>query len=583
MFAPPTNKPQPAAPAMPHVLQRRLAIGSSNDPLEHEADRVAEQVLAGPFRSDFSRVPVSVQRHAPDKAQPTQEPPPSVHRTLAMSGRSLDAPIRRDMEARFGHDFSQVRVHDGSEAGQSARDVRARAYTVGSNIVFGARQFAPETQSGRHLLAHELTHVVQQTRASPLSARRIQRTPEGPDEANFDRSKVNIQAVPDIDASPGSTSTMINVPVTMNEPAVAHLTWMLYDSADEFIGGFSTTPGKSDSTSAPYDINVPYLVQRGVKGRFTLRCIGLGANHKPVVYADRTFFVWTTKPTGVAPDIAALQKEKTSLAAITKPGSKKSFGEVGEAFARLKHVEHDLAALKTGTGTHVGSEYPVKPPGATVTHCTDIVKEVLALTFAQQGRSADWEKVVKKTDSIQAQAGRKKTDFSGLDTQAALQSELGWKGVFWAPDPTYLVPEKELSGAKENEASFAAGVARDKGTYLKKSKHPGVSIAHSVTNYAPEAPNPGEGKASPTKKSTSQLDKLKKLPFGVLSAHGGHHMTLIIHGKVLEVHWDANANSLNLIEETDLEKWAVGERSGFHFFASGAIVAPPGDIDAAFK
>jgi len=79
------------------------------------------------------------------------------------------------------------------------------------------------------------------------------------------------------------------------------------------------------------------------------------------------------------------------------------------------------------------------------------------------------------------------------------------------------------------------------------------------------------------------LEKLKKLPFGVLSTHGGYHMTLIIYGKVLEVHWRASAHSVQLIEVTDFEKWALGASSGYHFYASGAIVAPGTDIDAAFK
>jgi len=70
------------------------------------------------------------------------------------------------MEHHFGHDFSRVRVHSGAAAEQSARDVNAHAYTVGHNIAFGASRFAPETNAGRRLLAHELTHVVQQRTAS---------------------------------------------------------------------------------------------------------------------------------------------------------------------------------------------------------------------------------------------------------------------------------------------------------------------------------------------------------------------------------------------------------------------------------
>ena len=68
------------------------------------------------------------------------------------------------MEQRFGYDFSQVRVHPGRGREQSARDVNANAYTVGHDIVFGAGRFAPETHEGRRLIAHELTHVVQQSR-----------------------------------------------------------------------------------------------------------------------------------------------------------------------------------------------------------------------------------------------------------------------------------------------------------------------------------------------------------------------------------------------------------------------------------
>ena len=66
------------------------------------------------------------------------------------------------MEPRFGHDFSRVRVHCGTIADQSARGVNAHAYTRGHNIVFAAGQYAPGTRDGNRLLAHELTHVLQQ-------------------------------------------------------------------------------------------------------------------------------------------------------------------------------------------------------------------------------------------------------------------------------------------------------------------------------------------------------------------------------------------------------------------------------------
>ena len=92
--------------------------------------------------------------------------PASVDQILNSPGRPLEAGLRQDMEERFGHDFSQVRVHSGAAAEQSARDVNAHAYTVGQDIVFGEGKFVSGTREGRRLIAHELTHVLQQTDSS---------------------------------------------------------------------------------------------------------------------------------------------------------------------------------------------------------------------------------------------------------------------------------------------------------------------------------------------------------------------------------------------------------------------------------
>ncbi len=100
--------------------------------------------------------------HASERASTNEEAPPIVHETLRSSGQPLDAATRSLMESRFGHDFSRVRVHTDSRAAESARAVNALAYTVGRDVVFGTNQYAPQTSVGRKLLAHELTHVVQQ-------------------------------------------------------------------------------------------------------------------------------------------------------------------------------------------------------------------------------------------------------------------------------------------------------------------------------------------------------------------------------------------------------------------------------------
>jgi len=93
--------------------------------------------------------------------------PPAVQDVLRSPGQPLDLATRAFMEPRFGHDFSQVRVHANHKAAESAHAINALAYTVGQDIVFGTGQYAPKTAAGQRVLAHELAHVVQQ--ANPES------------------------------------------------------------------------------------------------------------------------------------------------------------------------------------------------------------------------------------------------------------------------------------------------------------------------------------------------------------------------------------------------------------------------------
>jgi hypothetical protein len=105
------------------------------------------------------------------RSQTTAEAPPIVHDVLRSPGQPLDAASRAFMEPRFGYDFSRVRVHSDSQAAKSARAVNAQAYTVGSNIVFGANRGGAGNLSQQRLLAHELAHVVQQGAAPDLTPR----------------------------------------------------------------------------------------------------------------------------------------------------------------------------------------------------------------------------------------------------------------------------------------------------------------------------------------------------------------------------------------------------------------------------
>ncbi|CAN7762162.1 DUF4157 domain-containing protein [Variovorax sp. LjRoot130] len=146
-------------------LQAKLAVGAAHDPLEEEADRVADQLtrpqLASPPRVQRASAPAA-------SAQQSDTAPDSVDQVLASSGRALDAPLRQDFEQRFGHDFSRVRIHADEAAARSAQALGANAWTVGEHIAFAPGRFAPQSRGGRQLLAHELTHVVQQSATTPL-------------------------------------------------------------------------------------------------------------------------------------------------------------------------------------------------------------------------------------------------------------------------------------------------------------------------------------------------------------------------------------------------------------------------------
>lgn len=100
-------------------------------------------------------------RRSAEGTAAAQTAPAQVHETIARSGESLPSSVRSDLEPRLGHDFSHVRIHTDAQAAQSAAAVNAHAYTVGSDVVFGAGRWSPRTSEGRHLLAHELAHVAQ--------------------------------------------------------------------------------------------------------------------------------------------------------------------------------------------------------------------------------------------------------------------------------------------------------------------------------------------------------------------------------------------------------------------------------------
>jgi len=185
-------------------IRTKLAISQPGDTLELEADRVAEQVMrmpqnvAQPERATLGAPPSisrlstqhsvsSISRQTNDEqpkdsdeelldpssllsmkslGPPTGSPSPELVgqiQSMRGGGQPLAPRLRNFFEPRFGHDFSKVRVHTDARAAQTTQELKARAYTVGHDIAIAPHEYKPDTQAGRLLLAHELTHVVQQS------------------------------------------------------------------------------------------------------------------------------------------------------------------------------------------------------------------------------------------------------------------------------------------------------------------------------------------------------------------------------------------------------------------------------------
>lgn len=167
----------------PLVIQPKLQLNQADDPYEREAEQVSSEVMKSQKSPENSlgKSPLSVQGRVMGNAVGLQEAPPLVEEVLHSSGHPLDPGTREFFENRFGHQFGSVRVHSDARAAESAQAIDAMAYTVGRDVVFAPGRYAPSTQSGRQLLAHELTHVVQQSGAQgtpPAQPKLVQRSLE---------------------------------------------------------------------------------------------------------------------------------------------------------------------------------------------------------------------------------------------------------------------------------------------------------------------------------------------------------------------------------------------------------------------
>lgn len=140
--------------------------------LQRKCASCGQQTIAGGECTECQKKRSSLQRRSTNQSE-SSEVPPMVHEVLRSPGHPLDAGTLTLMDSYFAHDFSTVRVHTDVRAAESASAVNALAYTVGNNVVFGEGQYTPGTITGKRLIAHELTHVVQQNSVSPATQTKL--------------------------------------------------------------------------------------------------------------------------------------------------------------------------------------------------------------------------------------------------------------------------------------------------------------------------------------------------------------------------------------------------------------------------
>ncbi|PMR66908.1 hypothetical protein CR158_06960 [Halomonas heilongjiangensis] len=199
------------------------------------------------------------------------EAPPSVHRTLQTVGEPLSRSARAFFEPRFGHDFGKVRVHRDAAAAQSARDVNAHAYAVGQHLAFDHGKYAPDSHAGRRLLAHELTHVVQQRGGQPM----IQRDDDKEKEPEAPKAKTDVSIVltdSDQDLDEGRTYAKTVLRVTSVEDAAKKLKALGVPIGTLYVVSHSTSAGKIQFISSIGTISwVPIAdLGKALKGAVTV-------------------------------------------------------------------------------------------------------------------------------------------------------------------------------------------------------------------------------------------------------------------------------------------------------------------------
>jgi Domain of unknown function (DUF4157) len=329
----------PKAKSTPKAAPASLRIGEADDSFEQEAERRANDVIAGGSATrdwSLSRMSVNAPESMPDEsaASETLNPTPAgaaggsvvpaiVHEVLDSPGRPLDASTREFFEPRFGYDLSGVRVHTGEQAAESARAVQARAYAVGHDVVLDSGHAAG---ADRRVLAHELVHTLQQERGGAMALQRQPPPPSAP--------PPEMKLVDDFAAKFPAAANLIKP-----NPAAMKLIKEAFDAGAIFGGFAEDGPDKAEGRA--YTVGHTVYVPK--------------TRANPPVEAMRDFLFELNnairQPKFAAVQAAAAAGAKSDTAAARKYAHDTAEGEV-EGMLRLGEVWFETKAKYLGKKAH---------------------------------------------------------------------------------------------------------------------------------------------------------------------------------------------------------------------------------------
>jgi hypothetical protein len=546
-------------------IQPKLAVSSRADPSEQEADQVAERVVRTPDQQ-------LVSGYEPKPIKPAQvhgagliAAPSIVHQALSGAGQFLDQATRSFMEPRFGADFSQIRVHTGKAEDAALRVLNAQAFTVGRELVFAARHYSPQTDSGRQLLAHELAHTLQQQHHF-----RLQRGGEG-DEVRPDAQAIYNEFSGDNTAL-GEELYRLTAESLSNIPIVFDVMELVsYLSSDNVAYAF-LHPLSDDqlkqiaADEAGRELLVYFKGQMGgpLPETDEIERIDQVLAAPPVI---------ETKPAAPGPDLEAVRKvvaESTADQKIDPPDWKKlstldpfilesSLEELGmlesDAETITSIATQQEALFVSMRDTYVASLDPASKQiqNEPLIACIDLALKDLVLTL-DEARGIRRVNIIRDIDPEAILAG------FGLDPRSQATLSLVIQGSFLFPENGSLLPIQLEKGAEGNlnpKADLSIGIMQElfqKNNWLNNDKN----LAYDVLKLEPDNTlRVALLQAAGLEEASAQL--LVDKYFGTLSKH-------ILENKLLQ---------LSFMQSNGL--WSLTEISQFNIslpYLSSNLAAP---------